>query len=69
MEQIDLHGLTPREVNVVKDLIRSLKRDARQQPKSNVKRPRFSFNEARKALSGIKGNISDTVSQERESYS
>ncbi|MCK5228839.1 MAG: hypothetical protein KAR13_01145 [Desulfobulbaceae bacterium] len=68
MENIDLHGLTSRDVIIVKALVRSLRKNPPQKIKRKINLSEFSFKKARKATKNLKGNLSDALLDEREHY-
>jgi hypothetical protein len=68
MENIDLRGLTTRDIFIVKSLIRSLKKNSPKKEPKTIELSEFSFKKARKATKNLKGNLSDTVLDEREHY-
>ena len=68
MENIDLHGLTTRDIFIVKSLIRSLKKNPLPKVQKKIDLSEFSFKKARQATKNLKGNLSDTILNEREDY-
>ena len=68
MENIDLHGLTSRDVFIVKALVRSLRDNPPKQAKKKINLREFSFKKARNITKNLKGNLSDAILEERESY-
>jgi hypothetical protein len=68
MENIDLHGLTTRDIFIVKSLVRSLKKNPLPKGQKKIDLSEFSFKKARQATKSLKGNLSDTILDERERY-
>ena len=68
MENVDLCGLTTRDIFIVKSLIRSLKKNPLPKEPKKIDLSKFSFKKARGATENLKGNLSDSVINERESY-
>lgn len=68
MENIDLHGLTTRDIFIVKSLVHSLKKNPLPKVKKKIDLSEFSFKKTRKATESLKGNLSDTILDEREHY-
>ncbi len=67
MESVDLQGLTTRDIYIVKSLIRSLKKP-QQRESRKIDLNEFSFKKARRSTENLKGNLSDAILDERESY-
>ncbi len=68
MDNIDLHGLTARDVFIVKSLIRSLRGTSSEKVKKKIDLGAFSFKKARKVTKDLKGNLSDVILDERKHY-
>lgn len=68
MESVNLHGLTTRDVFIVKSLIRSLKKNPSKEELKKIDLSEFSFKKAKKATENLKVNLSDTVLDERGHY-
>jgi len=68
MESVDLQGLTNRDIYIVKSLIRSLKKTSQPKESGKIDLNKFSFKKARRATENLKGNLSDTILDEREGY-
>lgn len=68
MEKIDLYGLTTHDIFIVKELIRSLKKNPLPKEPEKIDLSKFSFKKGRGATKNLKGNLSDSVINERKSY-